>query len=194
MPIVVKGLSKQFDLRPVLQGFSHTFSDGLTCIMGPSGCGKTTLLHILMGLLPMDSGEISGLEGKRKSAVFQENRLCENLSAASNIRLVCGENVSSEDISEALGRVGLGECPRRPVRELSGGMKRRVAIVRALLAEFDVLFLDEPFQGLDAKTRLNVIAFLKERFVGKTVLMVSHDPSEAELMKAAKLFLDAAAG
>lgn len=193
MPIVVKELSKQFDLRPVLRGFSHTFEDGLTCIMGPSGCGKTTLLHILMGLLPMDGGGISGLEGKRISAVFQENRLCENLSAASNIRLVCGENVSPGDISDALGRVGLGECLRRPVRELSGGMKRRVAIVRALMAEFDVLFLDEPFQGLDAKTRLNVIAFLKERIVGKTVLMVSHDPSEAELMKAAKLFLDAGA-
>ena len=89
MAIELREVSKAFGDKQVLQGFSHTFPQGkLTCVMGPSGCGKTTLLSLLLGLERPDSGEIRGMEGQRLSAVFQEDRLCENAGAVSNIRLV----------------------------------------------------------------------------------------------------------
>ena len=89
MAIELQNVSKAFGEKQVLQDFSHTFPEGeLTCVMGPSGCGKTTLLSLLLGLEQPDAGKILGMEGRRKSAVFQEDRLCENASAVSNIRLV----------------------------------------------------------------------------------------------------------
>jgi NitT/TauT family transport system ATP-binding protein len=82
MEIAVENLSKQYHGVPVLSGFNAVFPDGkTTCIMGPSGCGKTTLLRILMGLEPADSGNVKGMSGRKISAVFQDDRLCENLSA-----------------------------------------------------------------------------------------------------------------
>ena len=89
MAIELQNVCKAFGEKQVLQDFSHTFPEGeLTCVMGPSGCGKTTLLSLLLGLEQPDAGKILGMEGRRKSAVFQEDRLCENASAVSNIRLV----------------------------------------------------------------------------------------------------------
>ena len=89
MDIQVKHLSKRFGDKVVFADFSAAFPQGkTTCVMGPSGCGKTTLLSLLLGLEQPDSGEITGLSGLRKSAVFQEHRLCEDVSAAANLRLV----------------------------------------------------------------------------------------------------------
>lgn len=190
MAIVVGGLIKRFGDLTVLDGFSHVFEENtVTCLMGPSGCGKTTLLHILLGLLPPDEGRIDGLQGKRKSAVFQEDRLCENLSPISNVRLVCPSETCRADISRALAEVGLADFLRQPARTLSGGMKRRVALARAMLAEFDVLFLDEPFKGLDWQTRELAADFVLRRAKGKTVIMVTHDPKEPALMGAQTVFL-----
>lgn len=147
--------------------------------MGPSGSGKTTLLRILMGLENPDRGQIDGLEELRKSAVFQEDRLCENLSAASNIRLVCGGYESAEKIQGALHEVGLSsENARQTVREMSGGQRRRIALLRALFAEYDILFLDEPFKGLDEETKVKTIDYVKKETNGKTVIMVTHDLTE----------------
>ena len=121
--------------------------------MAPSGKGKTTLLNILLGLEPYDRGIIRGLEGKRKSAVFQEDRLCENLSSRANIRMV-GRERAAVAVSflkrwkRAWKLWKLKEWGDRPVRELSGGMKRRTAILRALLADWEILFMDEPLKGL----------------------------------------------
>ena len=95
--------------------------------MGASGCGKTTLLRVITGLLQPDCGTVYGQEGTQFSAVFQEDRLCGNLTAAANVRLVCGEFRSAGEISEAFAAVGLSGCENRLAVELSGGMKRRVA-------------------------------------------------------------------
>ena len=147
--IVIRGLCKAFDGKQVLRDFSAALPAGqVTGLMAPSGAGKTTLLRILMGLETPDRGTITGLEGLRLSAVFQEDRLCENLNPVSNLRLVTPA-LSRTAAAEALAAVGLTDCQRQPARELSGGMRRRVAILRALLAEYDLLFLDEPFKGLD---------------------------------------------
>lgn len=169
----------------VLDDISLTIPEGkTTCIMAPSGRGKTTLLRILMGLENADSGSIFGLENARKSAVFQEDRLCENLSPVSNIRLT-NPRLQTAKVLEAMNAVGLSGCENKPVSELSGGMCRRVAILRALLSEYDVLFLDEPFKGLDAKTKELVIHDTKMRCAGRTVLLVTHDETEALLLDAA---------
>lgn len=155
-----------------------------TCIMAPSGAGKTTLLRILMGLEAVDSGSVTGLEGKRFSAVFQEERLCENMTAADNIRLVMPSSTGMAAMIAEMDRIGLCSCAGQPVSELSGGMRRRVSILRALLAQYDVLFLDEPFKGLDEALKEQVIAYVKEKTAGKTVVFVTHDKAEARIMEA----------
>lgn len=173
-------ICKSFGENKVLNEFSHDFAEGkTTAILGASGCGKSTLLNILMGLLAPDSGEIIR-ESDRLSAVFQENRLCENLTASANIRLVTGKRLTKAEIIAELSAVGLGDCSEKAVKTLSGGMKRRTALVRALLAEYDILFLDEPFKGLDSDTKNTVIAYAKAKITGKTVVLVTHDLSECE--------------
>lgn len=172
---------KAFGGNIVLDGFSYEFSDGkVTAVLGKSGCGKSTLLNILMGLMSPDSGEVVIPEGSRISAVFQENRMCENLTASANIRLVTGKRFSGEEITAELAKVGLEDCKDKPVRVLSGGMKRRTALLRALLAEYDILFLDEPFKGLDSGTKQTVMDYCKNKIIGKTVILVTHDMDECQ--------------
>lgn len=179
----VENISKSFGKNTVLSGFSHEFAEGrVTAVLGKSGCGKSTLLNILMGLFKPDDGEVIRGENVRISAVFQENRLCENLTASANIRLVTGKRFSKEQIAAELSAVGLAGCENKPVRELSGGMKRRTALLRALLAEYDLLFLDEPFKGLDPETKQIVLEYCKEKILGKTVVLVTHDESECEFL------------
>lgn len=167
----------------VLDNFSYEFAEGkTTAILGKSGCGKSTLLNILMGLLRSDSGEVIRSENCRISAVFQENRLCENLTAAANIRLVTGKRFAVNELSVEFEKVGLASCENKLVRELSGGMKRRTALLRALLANYDVLFLDEPFKGLDGDTKQIVMQYCKDKTIGKTVLFVTHDEQECSFL------------
>ena len=176
--IVIENLCKAYEGKPVLDQFSATLPAGsITGLMAPSGAGKTTLLRLLMGLETPDSGTITGLAGVRLSVVFQEDRLCDNLSAVSNFRLV-NPALSVQEVERALDRVGLSGAFWQPARELSGGMRRRVAILRALLADYDFLLLDEPFKGLDKATKDAVMADTKRRICGRTVLFVTHDASE----------------
>ncbi|MCM1164546.1 MAG: ATP-binding cassette domain-containing protein [Lachnospiraceae bacterium] len=172
-------ITKKFADNTVLDNFTHDFPEGkVTAVLGRSGCGKSTLLNILMGLLKPDSGEVVRGENMRIGAVFQEDRLCENLTVSANIRLVTGKRYTKAQIAAELAEVGLGDCADKPVRELSGGMKRRTALLRALLAEYDALFLDEPFKGLDEETKRAVIAYCRRKTAGKTVVFVTHDREE----------------
>lgn len=185
MDILVNQISKAYGEEKIFTDFSCSFPGGkLTCIMGRSGGGKTTLLRILLGLETADKGSIEGLSHKKISAVFQEDRLCENLSAAANIRLVCKNHLSDEVLEEAFQRVCLEEVKGKPVRELSGGMKRRVAILRALFAEYDCLIMDEPLKGLDEETKRKTVSYLLEQTRGKTVLAVIHEEEDMVLLKA----------
>ncbi len=175
----VNGLNKCYGDKTVLKNFSAAFPEGKrSCIMGPSGCGKTTLLHILLGIEQKDSGEITGMPEK-VSAVFQEDRLFECFSAVSNIRAVTGRTIPQKTIEEHLQTLGILESTGKPVSQFSGGMKRRVAIARAVLAEADLILLDEPLKGLDQKTKDAVMQYMKKYLEDKTVILVTHDEGEA---------------
>lgn len=182
--IIISGLSKSYGDKKVLEEFCATLPGGkVSCIMGPSGRGKTTLAHILLGLVRPDGGSIEGLPG-RCSAVFQEDRLAESQSVMSNLRMSGGPG---RELLRLLEELGLGGWENRPVRELSGGMKRRVAIARALGAEYGLLALDEPFKGLDAEARAAAAAVIVKAAEGRTVLLITHDPVEAELLGAVNI-------
>ena len=182
MELHIKNLCKSFDGRPVLENVSFTAGPGVTCVMAPSGAGKTTLLRILLGLERPDSGSVP--EGVRWSAVFQEDRLLEHLDAMGNLRLVLGAALDEPAADVLLAELGLGDTAGKPVREFSGGMKRRLALARALLAPSDALALDEPFTGLDEENRARCLALIR-RAAEKPVLLVTHDPADAKSLGAA---------
>ena len=182
--ICIRNITKSYGEKTVFKDLNLKIENGkITCIMAPSGAGKTTLLRMMMGLDKPDGGSIAGLSGQRFSAVFQEERLCEDMTAIGNIRLV-NPSLTADQIRNELQRLGMYDCENQPVSELSGGMRRRVSILRALLAEYDVLFMDEPFKGLDSALKKDVIASVIEKTKGKTVIVVTHDRSEADLLQA----------
>ena len=174
--ILVKNLSKTFGGHQVLSNFSAGIPlCGVTVIRGASGAGKTTLFRLLLGLEKPESGEILGMQGRKPAVVFQEDRLLPWATALENAALGSDE-VRAKD---ALARLGLGENLCQLPRELSGGMNRRVAIARALAYGGDILFLDEPFTGLDEENKRIAAAALVESRV--TILVITHDDAEAEL-------------
>lgn len=177
--IELLNVSKSFGSNKVLDNFSYVFRDNSrSCLMGASGSGKTTLINILLGLVKQDSGIIEGVP-QDISAVFQEDRLCEPYSAVENVLAITGETVPEPEIIALLGDLGLSGSEYAPVSTLSGGMRRRVAIARALLAKSDMIVLDEPFKGLDAETRVQVVSVVKERTKNKTLIFASHDENDA---------------
>ncbi len=189
MDIVINSLSKKYGEKEVIKNFSARIKDGsVLSVMAPSGGGKTTLLRILAGLETADKGYIEGLENKKVSMVFQEDRLCNDLNAITNIRIICGKKnngpkgITGSRIYDELEKAGLKGNEKYPVRELSGGMRRRIAIVRALMADYDILILDEPFAGLDWENKKRMADYIKEKSKGKTVILVTHDKAEAEIM------------
>jgi NitT/TauT family transport system ATP-binding protein len=184
MDIKITRLNKAYGGQVVLKDFSACFPGGeTTCIMGDSGLGKTTLLHMIMGVVPADSGQIEGVRTQEPmGVVFQEDRLLEGFNAMANIRFAAAKGVARPEIKLHLEALGLGGSLDKPVSQLSGGMKRRVAIARAILSQAALLFLDEPLKGLDAQTKAQVIHYIRQHTKGKTTLMVTHSPEEAELM------------
>lgn len=185
MDLKLLNIDKQFDNKSVLKNLSLTFPEGcISCLMGPSGIGKTTVINLIMGLVEPDSGEITGLEDKVISPVFQEDRLIEHWDAINNIKLVCSKDVTNKIIEDELSRVGLYEDRNKAVLTLSGGMRRRVALLRALLSNGNLLILDEPFKGLDEVLKNRVIEYVREKTKGKTVIVVTHDLKDGELLRA----------
>ncbi len=177
--IELKNINKSFLENKVLENFNAKFPIGeKSSIMAPSGKGKTTILNILLNLTPIDSGEIIGISDKKVSAVFQEDRLIDNLSALNNILIV--SSFSKEEVSFGLKEMGLSDFINSPTALLSGGMKRRVAILRALFSDSDVLIFDEPFKGLDEDTKNIILEVVKKYSINKTLILVTHIKKEAE--------------
>ena len=178
MAVIIDKLTKSYGDKVALSPFSCTLAEGeIVCLLGQSGCGKTTLLRLLLGLETPTGGAVTGLPDA-VSAVFQEDRLCPSFSAVTNVSLALGRQVSRAQIVSLLTELGLGDAIAKPVRELSGGMQRRVAIARSLLCPADIYLMDEPFKGLDEDTRKTVMDVVLSRTKGKTLLLVTHDPEE----------------
>lgn len=175
-PIMIQHLTKSFGAHTVLKDFSATLSlNGVTVLRGVSGAGKTTLFRLLLGLEMPDEGTITGMERRKPAVVFQEDRLLPWATALENVSLV-SDNARAE---EALSRLGLCDNLCQLPRELSGGMQRRVAIARALAYQGDILFLDEPFTGLDEENKQIAAAALLD--VKVPIIVITHDDAEAEL-------------
>lgn len=175
----IQHLCKSFDGKVVLDHVSLTLeSGGTACLMAPSGRGKTTLLRCIAGLEAPDSGQITDLP-ERIAYVFQEDRLCDGFSAVDNIRLVTGKALGEGEIRRHLEELGLAGSLDQPVRELSGGMRRRVVISRAVCFGADLLLLDEPFKGLDDEARQQTADYILRHRGAAAILCVTHDREDA---------------
>ena len=191
MDVILHEVCKSFGENRVLDRLNWRFPGGqISCVQGPSGCGKTTLLRLIAGLEAPDSGEIRGADGKKISAVFQENRLLENLTAEKNILLTARPGFTRTDARKLLDELGLSDTAQRRTCELSGGMQRRVAVARALAADYELLLLDEPLTGLDDDARLRVLRRIQADLNGRTAIWITHDPDTAALLGAPVLRLD----
>lgn len=183
--LTIRGICKSFEGRSVLKNVSFDFPEAaVTALRGPSGCGKTTLVNIILGLLAPDEGEVLLPASARTAAVFQEDRLIEHFSAARNVRLTAPASVPDEQIRAALFELGLAQEGEKRVSEFSGGMRRRVAVIRAALFQPQLLLLDEPFKGLDEEMRARTASFLRRNCAQATTILVTHDETEAALMGA----------
>ena len=192
MSIIITDLCKSFDDNEILKNVNITLEDSsIYCLMGASGIGKTTLLRILMGLERADSGCISGIDTKNISCMFQEDRLIPYLSAIDNVRIVLrGKNNNREEVRNHLLSILPDDSLDMPVSSLSGGMKRRVALARALSYPGKLIILDEPFTGLDKDTKLNVIDYILKMRNNRTLLIATHGTDDANLLGAEIIKLD----
>lgn len=184
--IRVQNLCKTYGDHVVLHNLSFTAGVGVTRILGRSGAGKTTLLRILLGLDQPDSGSLFGTNC-RWAAVFQEDRLLGHLDAEDNLRFALGSVYNAAAAKTLLGELGLADVGSKPICEYSGGMKRRLALARALLAPSDALILDEPFTGLDEENRSIALRCILHAAQTKPVLLASHEALDLPNCKEVRL-------
>jgi len=183
-----------------LDGLNANFSPGqFSAVMGPSGSGKSTLMHVMAGLDRVTTGdvvinginlntlsekELTLLRRDRIGFVFQAFNLVPTLSAEENMTLpleLAGNKPDMAWFNQVVKAVGLGDRLTHRPNELSGGQQQRVAVARALVAQPDIIFADEPTGNLDSRTGHEILDFLQTavRELGQTVVMVTHDPLAA---------------
>ncbi|MCQ2537021.1 MAG: ATP-binding cassette domain-containing protein [Lachnospiraceae bacterium] len=174
----INNLTVSYGEKKVLDNLSLEFGNGITCLMGESGRGKTTLLHTIAGLIKPVSGDIT--DGPKKPALmFQDDRLLPWFTVIDNITVV---NDNREKALELLSLMELDGCENKMPSELSGGMRRRVSLARALAFDSDMIILDEPFKGLDAALTGRIAEVIKKSTV--PVIIATHDKRDIGLLGA----------
>ena len=188
MPELI-GVTKRFGEKTVLKSFSMRAPENrVLCLFGPSGCGKTTILRLLSGLLAPDEGRVIRDKRMRCSFLFQEDRLLPWASALQNLTAV---GIAPGAARDALAQVGLSAEEAALPEDLSGGMRRRLAIARAAAYGGDYFFLDEPLRGLDEATALRALDCLRGAMRGKGALLITHNREEARMLADEVLELNA---
>ena len=206
--LTVSHLRASYAGRPALQDISLSIGNGeLVVVLGPSGCGKTTLLNLIAGFIPADSGTIT-LDGQwvtgpgaDRGVVFQHEGLLPWRTVLDNVafglQLAGVEKRARRAVAaQMLKKVGLAGAEQRFIWQLSGGMRQRVGIARALAADPRLLLLDEPFGALDAFTREQMQELLLTlwRDSGKQILLITHDIEEAVFLASELILLSPGPG
>ena len=172
--IILENFGVSFNENKIIDGLDFTFEPlkfyGIT---GASGIGKTTLLNCIAGLNKNYSGKIVN-SFPCASYIFQDARLFPWLTALENVECVCQD----KDRARAMLELFLPDSAHKLPHELSGGMKQRVSIARALAYDAPLLLLDEPFKGLDAQTKQHTVEMVVEYIKGRTAILISHDKNE----------------
>lgn len=189
MKIEIRKLCKSFGGKQIFKDFDISFtSEKINSIIGESGGGKSTLLNILSGLVKMDSGEIVGVNEYEISYIFQEDRLVPWLNIKENMELFIYDYFSKDEgskkIQEIFKLLHLDNIEKEYPGKLSGGMKQRVNIARALLKPSKLILMDEPFKSLDYKTKYSIMKELIEilKKEKRMIIFVTHDVDEAIYM------------
>ena len=182
----INNVSFAFDQKSVLENFSLELQKGeILAVMGPSGCGKTTLLGLIAGLNKVQKGELENTFEK-VAYVFQEPRLFPWLTVKENLLAVINEknDAALKTVEECLSLVGLSDSANKYPTELSGGMKSRVSLARALVFGGDLFLLDEPFAALDEQLRHDLAKKLKGYLHarGASAILVTHNREDAEMI------------
>lgn len=178
--VIISCLQKSFGEKKVFDGLSVSFGDhGVYAIVGESGRGKTTLLRLICGLERPDGGSIVGGGMKACSFAFQEYRLFPTLNALENVVVALPRGDSAESARQMLLSLMLDESDlQKYPSELSGGMKQRVSLARALVSDRPILLLDEPTKELDEERRKRLLSVIQEAGKAKTVIMVTHNSDD----------------
>ncbi|MBT3396754.1 MAG: ABC transporter ATP-binding protein [Alphaproteobacteria bacterium] len=185
--IRVSGAQLGFGDTKIFADLAVDFAPGsFTCILGSSGVGKSSLLRMIAGLVPNSTGTIVASDGEaltgRITYMDQRDLLLPWLCALDNVMLGARLRGEPQDRSRAtalLAQVGLADHPHKLPRQLSGGMRQRVALARTLMEDRPVVLMDEPFSAVDALTRMKLQDLSARLLAGRTVVMVTHDPMEA---------------
>lgn len=182
MPIILNNISKTYGNTEIFKNFSFEFKEGnIYSLTGTVGIGKTTLLNIISSVAQIDSGEITGLNNKKISYLFQDNRLLKNKNVSENLRFVLKDYMNKMDsdkiIEKYLKLFGLFDYRDSKICGLSGGMQRKLAIARALaLPNFDILLLDEPFNNIDIKQKNSIMKTIISNIPKNAiVILVTHN-------------------
>ena len=188
--ISLKNLSKSFEGEVVLNNVNMDFY-GVTSLMGPSGSGKSTIIKLILGLMKPDKGSIIGNDISF-SVMFQEDRLLEHLDLWRNLRIALGKSYDETLVKRIVGEVFSDEesINNKKIMDYSGGMKRRLALIRALLYNGRCIVLDEPFSGLDRKNKEIAMETIVKYRDNRDIIMILHDMEDAEFFNANIIYKD----
>lgn len=186
MTLSIKNINKSYNGRVIYNNFNIEFyTNKVNCILGKSGCGKSTILNIISGIIPSDNNDFKSLESLGISYIFQDDRLIDWITVGENIKIVVKKYYNNKELEKLIDKylelVGIKEYKNYYPQMLSGGIRQRVNIARALIYPSKIIIMDEPFKSIDIKNKKEIIDRFKEilKEDKRTVLFVTHDIEEA---------------